>query len=46
MLAMPGRRSAIALRLTMGVPGHEPIRMAGVANMPVLSVAIRRRGLR
>jgi len=30
----------------MGVRGKKPIRMAGVTDVPVLSVAIRRRGLR
>ena len=36
----------IALWLAMGVRVRKPIRMAGVANVPILTVAIRRRGLR
>ena len=30
----------------MGLRGYEPIRMAGVSDVPELPVAIRRRGLR
>jgi hypothetical protein len=36
----------IPLRLAMGLRGNQPIRMAGVTDVPVLAVAIRRRGLR
>jgi len=36
----------ISLRLTMGLRGDQPIRMAGMSDVPVLPVAIRRRGLR
>ena len=36
----------IALRLTMGWRRHQPIRMAGVTDVPVLAITIRRRGLR
>ncbi|SRR6266481_7811042 len=36
----------ISLWLTMGLRGDQPIRMAGMSDVPVLPVAIRRRGLR
>src|SRR5208283_3460023 len=42
----PWAPQRIPLRLTMGLRGNQPIRMACVSNVPELPVAIRRRGLR
>src|SRR5215469_1937756 len=42
----PGSPQRVPLRLTMSLRGNEPIRMARMSDVPVLPVAIRRRGLR
>ena len=42
----PGSPQRVPLRLTMSLRGNQPIRMARVSDVPVLPVAIRRRGLR
>ena len=42
----PRSPQRVPLRLTMSLRGNQPIRMAGMSDVPVLPVAIRRRGLR
>jgi hypothetical protein len=42
----PRAPQRITLRLTMSWRRHQPIRMAGVTDVPVLAISIRRRGLR